>query len=87
MNEINIEWQQRTELLPKMLGHKVTDLLPALVPFEAAEKEEVKALQGLSLKNIEIAVYNGKKELYREFGEMLFTHFGKVSKLSGNQAL
>ena len=60
----------------KMLGHKVTDLLPALVPFEAAEKEEVKALQGLSLKNIEIAVYNGKKELYREFGEMLFTHFG-----------
>ena len=57
-------------------GHTVTDLSPALVPFEAAEKEEVKALQGLSLKNIEIAVYNGKKELYREFGEMLFTHFG-----------
>ena len=46
------------------------------MPFEAEEKEAVKALQGLSLKNIEIAVYNGKKELYREFGEMLFTHFG-----------
>lgn len=60
----------------RMLGHQVTELLPALVPFETAEQEEVKALQGLSLKNIEIAVYNGKKELYREFGEMLFTHFG-----------
>ena len=60
----------------EQLGHKVTELLPALVPFEAEEKEEVKALQGLSLKNIEIAVYNGKKELYRDFGEMLFTHFG-----------
>ena len=37
----------------EQLGHKVTELLPALVPFEAEEKEEVKALQGLSLKNIE----------------------------------
>lgn len=40
------------------------------------ETETVKELQGLSLKNIEAAVYDGKKELYREFGEMLFTHFG-----------
>lgn len=58
------------------LGHKITDLSPALVPFEAAEALEVKALQGLSLKNVEAAVYAGGKELYREFGEMLFTHFG-----------
>lgn len=35
----------------EQLGHKVTELLPALVPFEAEEKEEVKALQGLSLKH------------------------------------
>ena len=57
-------------------GLKVTALLPALVPFEAAELETVKSLQGLSLKNVEAAISNGKKELYRDFGEMLFTHFG-----------
>ena len=50
-------------------GHKVTELSPALVPF-------VKELQGLSLRNVEAAVLNGKKEVYREFGEMLFTHYG-----------
>ena len=55
-------------------GHKVTELSPALVPFET--KEDVKELQGLSLRNVEAAVLNGKKEVYREFGEMLFTHFG-----------
>ena len=33
-------------------------------------------LQGLSLKNIQAVVLDGKKEIYREFGEMLFTHFG-----------
>lgn len=57
-------------------GHGVTELSPALVPFTVGELEEVKELQGLSLKNIEAAVYLDKKELYREFGEMLFTHFG-----------
>ena len=57
-------------------GHRLTELSPALVPFEVKETETVKELQGLSLKNIEAAVYDGKKELYREFGEMLFPHFG-----------
>lgn len=57
------------------LGHTVTDCLPSLVPFNVRE-DFVKELQGLSLKNVEISIYNGKKELYREFGEMLFTHFG-----------
>ena len=56
-------------------GHKVTELSPALVPFETAE-EDAKQLQGLALKNVEATVYRGKKVLYREFGEMLFTHFG-----------
>ena len=55
-------------------GHKGTELSPALVPFET--KEDVKELQGLSLRNVEAAVLNGKKEVYREFGEMLFTHYG-----------
>lgn len=56
-------------------GLAVTERRPALVPFEVLE-DDPKELQGLSLKNIEATVYNGKKVLYREFGEMLFTHFG-----------
>ncbi len=56
-------------------GHKVTELRPALGPFNVRE-EEAKALQGLSLKNIQITIRKEKKVLYEEFGEMLFTHFG-----------
>ncbi len=56
-------------------GHTVTALSPALVPFVCLE-DDVKSLQGLSLKNIEVTVYDGKKVLWKEFGEMLFTHFG-----------
>ena len=59
----------------KESGHKIASLSPALVPFETAE-EEAKTLQGLALKNIEVTIKSGKKELYRDFGEMLFTHFG-----------
>lgn len=57
------------------LGHKVIPCQPSLVPFNIREAF-VKELQGLSLKNVEIHIRSGKKELYREFGEMLFTHFG-----------
>ena len=53
----------------------MTALSPALVPFVCLE-DDVKSLQGLSLKNIEVTVYDGKKVLWKEFGEMLFTHFG-----------
>ena len=59
----------------KEAGHTVTPLSPALVPFVCAE-DDVKELQGLSLRNIEVTVWNGKKVLWKEFGEMLFTHFG-----------
>lgn len=59
----------------KEAGHTVTSLSPALVPFLCAE-EDVRSLQGLSLKNIEVTVYDEKKVLWKEFGEMLFTHFG-----------
>lgn len=55
--------------------HAVTEILPALVPFTSTD-EDVLSLQGLSLKNIEISLMDGKKEIYRDFGEMLFTHFG-----------
>ena len=56
-------------------GHKVTALSPALVPFTVAE-EDVKELQGLALKNSGVTIYDGKKKLYEDFGELLFTHFG-----------
>lgn len=56
-------------------GHKVILPLPALVPLVLKE-DDARELQGLSLKNIEIRILQGKKEKYREFGEMLFTHFG-----------
>ena len=56
-------------------GHTVTELRSALVPMNASD-DCVHELQGLSLKNVEASVWDGKKELYREFGEMLFTHFG-----------
>ncbi|MGN0160740.1 MAG: NAD(P)/FAD-dependent oxidoreductase [Lachnospiraceae bacterium] len=56
-------------------GHEVTKLSPALVPFNAGE-EYVKMLQGLSLRNIAISIRDQDKELYSDFGELLFTHFG-----------
>lgn len=57
------------------MGHKVTELRPALVPFEAAEPW-VKELQGLSLRNVTVRIKKEQKILYEEFGEMLFTHYG-----------
>ena len=57
------------------VGHKVTDLSPSLVPLEAAENY-VKEMQGLSLRNVEVGIFQGNREIYRGFGEMLFTHFG-----------
>ena len=59
----------------KETGHRVTELLPSLVPMEVRQWY-AKELQGLSLRNIEIRITDGKKKLYEEFGEMLFTHYG-----------
>lgn len=59
----------------KSIGHSVTELLPSLVPMQVKEAY-VKELQGLSLRNVTATLYDGKKELYQEFGEMLFTHYG-----------
>lgn len=56
-------------------GHKVKDSVPALVPLEVKETE-IGSLQGLSLKNVAVSIGRGKKPLYTDFGEMLFTHFG-----------
>lgn len=68
-------------------GHTVVECTPALVPFNISE-EWVKALQGLSLKNTAIIIYDKDKKLYSDFGEMLFTHFGvsgpMILSASGN---
>lgn len=68
-------------------GHTVTALSPGLVPFTVADPW-AKELQGLSLRNVNVTIADGKKTLYEEFGEMLFTHFGVSGPavLSGSSA-
>lgn len=56
-------------------GHTITELHPALVPFNVKE-DWCKRLQGLSLRNVSITLQKDKKKIYNGFGEMLFTHFG-----------
>ena len=59
----------------KNMGHKVVDTIPSLVGIEA-EEAYVSELMGLSLRNIDIKITDGRKQVYSEFGEMLFTHYG-----------
>lgn len=57
------------------LGHTVTTLSPSLVALNIKE-EFAPRLMGLTLKNVELKLLQGKKVLYSDMGEMLFTHFG-----------
>ncbi len=59
----------------KDTGHIVKETSPSLVPVNIKEGF-AKELQGLSLRNVELTLMDGKKVLYKEMGEMLFTHFG-----------
>lgn len=61
----------------KSVGHKVIDPTPSLVPLES-DDVHCKELQGLALKNVSVKVVeeNSQKEIYSDFGELLFTHFG-----------
>ena len=61
--------------LAQALGHAIVELKPSLVPLES-DYPYVADLQGLSLRNVEAALYVDGKKLASEFGEMLFTHFG-----------
>ncbi len=63
--------------LARQAGHTVTQLKPSLVPLVCHEGFCMD-LQGLSLRNVEISVINSEnyKQVYKDFGEMLFTHFG-----------
>lgn len=57
------------------LGHNVTEIRPSLVPIETKEGL-CKELQGLSLRNISVKLLKDGKEIFNDFGEMIFTHFG-----------
>lgn len=59
----------------KALGHTVTPLKPALVPL-VARNNFIPRLQGLSLKNISVSLIENGSEIYSDFGEMIFTHYG-----------
>ena len=61
----------------KAAGHTLTQLLPSLVPMTSQSKI-CPALQGLSLKNTALSIVrkDDGKEIYSDFGEMMFTHFG-----------
>ena len=57
------------------MGHTVTKCYPSLVPLKVREKWTAD-LMGHSLKNIKIKITIDNKEVYSDFGEMMFTHFG-----------
>lgn len=57
------------------LGHQITPIFPSLIPLVTKEPW-VKTLQGLSLKNVSLSALVKNKEIFKETGELLFTHFG-----------
>ena len=61
-------------------GHTVTECMPSLVPLTTKEAY-IPLMKGLSLRNIELTVKRGKKTVYQDFGEMMFTHFGITGPL------
>ena len=63
-------------------GHTVTKILPSLVPI-VEDGRLCASMQGLSLKNVQLTVVekSSGKAIYRDFGEMMFTHFGLTGPL------
>ena len=57
------------------LGHDVTPRRPSLVPLESPD-DYCAQMQGFALKNVTLSAFENGKLLYKELGEMLFTHFG-----------
>ena len=64
--------------MAEKLGHTITKIKPSLVPLETYEQDLHQSLQGLSLRNVKIKIVdtNKNRQIYEDFGEMLFTHFG-----------
>ena len=56
------------------LGHTIVPTRASLVPLEA--EKDCARMQGLSLRNVGLTLFCADKVLYREQGELLFTHFG-----------
>ncbi|MCC8073858.1 MAG: NAD(P)/FAD-dependent oxidoreductase [Clostridiales bacterium] len=61
--------------LAKSVGHTVTEIKPSLVPL-VCRNNFISDLQGLSLKNVSVKLFENEKEIYSDFGEMIFTHYG-----------
>ena len=62
--------------MARALGHAIVEPVGSLVPLETAG-EDAPNMQGLSLRNVGVKLLDGKgKCVYRDFGELLFTHFG-----------
>ncbi len=61
--------------LAEQVGHKVVPIRPALVPLVVSGTEP-QAMMGLSLRNVEVRLLLDGREVARDFGEMLFTHYG-----------
>lgn len=61
--------------IAKKAGHSISELMPSLVPLVVKEAF-IKDLQGLSLKNVTVKAAADGKQVYEDFGEMLFTHYG-----------
>lgn len=59
----------------KQAGHTVVPPNPSLVPLVEAGNT-CRELMGLSLRNVQVTVFENNKKIFSEFGEMLFTHFG-----------
>lgn len=76
--------------LLKDVGHSITEIFPALVPLKS-DDIICKKLQGLSLRNVSVKFVDktNNKEIYSDFGEMMFSHFGLTGPviLSGSSRL
>lgn len=67
--------------LASTLGHSIKKIEPALVPI-LVDDDSLKNLTGLTLKNVRLLAKNGKKTVYDDLGELLFTHFGVSGPLA-----
>ena len=61
-------------------GHTLVPPNPSLVPL-VESGDTCREMMGLSLRNVQVTVYEGGKQIFCDFGEMLFTHFGLTGPL------
>lgn len=66
--------------LAKEAGHTIVPCRPSLVPLESQD-EYCAEMQGFSLKNVTLTAFEDDRRIYRDLGEMMFTHFGVTGPL------